>query len=143
VKLLRSSLVLLLVGPIGCASVRAPAQEGSLWSGRDGVRLAVEVRHPADQLPTGWLYKSTQSDASGSFAYRKQSGTYDYSDRGYFSVDPQWRKDRAYVGLLEPSNIFCVANPEQQGGETEDTGTGMTTVAYWTVYDYCAQLHRL
>ncbi|GAB3368407.1 hypothetical protein GCM10027431_13930 [Lysobacter rhizosphaerae] len=116
---------------------------GTPWSGQDGTRLSAQLRHPSTQLPTGWLCKTQQSDASGSFAYRKQSGTYNYSDSGYFSLDPQWQKDRTYVGLLKPDNIFCVANPEQQSSEAEGADAGMTTITYWTVYDYCVQLRSL
>jgi hypothetical protein len=79
--------------------------------------------------------------AIGSYAYRKRSGTYDHSERGYFTVDPIWRKDRSYVGHLKSGGVFCVANPEQQSSETEGIDTGMTTISYMTVYDYCVQLY--
>lgn len=140
-KVLKSLSVFLLLSLVGCASVRAPDLEGSSWSGQDGSRLIAQLRYPSSQLPDGWLHKTQQSGASGSFAYRKQSGTYDYSERGYFVVDPQWRKDRSYVGLLKPGGVFCVANPEQQSSETNDASSDLTTITFWTVYDYCAQLH--
>ncbi|MDH5829661.1 hypothetical protein QFW80_03885 [Luteimonas sp. M1R5S18] len=140
-RVLNTFAVLFLLSLTGCATVSAPALIGNTWSGPDGTRLAAQLRHPSGQLPTGWLYKNQQADVSGSFAYHKQSGTYSYSDSGYFSVDPQWKNDRNYFGVLKPDNIFCVANPEQQSSEHQDGGDGMTTITYWTIYDYCAQLH--
>lgn len=89
----------------------------------------------------GWLHKAGQGDAFGSFAYRKRSGTYDYSERGYFVVDPKWQKDRQYVGVLNPGGVFCVANPQQQASEETGSGGDVSTITYWTVYDYCVQLH--
>jgi hypothetical protein len=141
VKLSQTLALLLLLILAGCASIKAPDMAGSSWSGQDGSRLNAQLRYTSGQLPAGWLHKTQQADASGAFAYRKRSGVYDYSERGYFSVDPQWRKDRTYFGLLKPGGIFCVANPEQQSSETEDASTDMTTITFWTVYDYCAQLH--
>ena len=127
-------LLLLALG--GCASVRAPALDGVAWSGQDGSRLVGSLRTASDELPEGWLFKAQQSDASGSFAYRKRSGTYDYSERGYFGVDPKWRGGPTYVGLLKAGGVFCVVNPEMQG---DVTGNTVTT---YQVYDYCVQLHR-
>jgi hypothetical protein len=140
VKLAKPLLIVLLLGLTGCASVRAPGLAGGSWSGHDGSRLTAQLRYTSDQLPEGWLHKTYEGDASGSFAYRKQSGSYDYSERGYFVVDPEWRKDRSYVGLLKPGGVFCVANPEQQSSEEEDTDAETRTITFWTVYDYCAQL---
>jgi hypothetical protein len=114
--------------------------DGTAWSGQDGPRLNAQLRYASNQLPEGWLLKVQQSEASGSFAYRKRSGTYDYSERGHFTVDPKWRSGRPYIGLLKAGDIFCVANPEQQSGETEDTATDMMVITYMTVYDYCVQL---
>ncbi len=141
-KLLNPLLTLSLLGLTGCATVKAPETRGGSWSGHDGARLTADLRYDAEQLPEGWLHRTQKGDASGSFAYRKRSGSYDYSERGYFVIDPQWRKDRSYVGLLKPGGIFCVANPEQQSSEEEDVGTDTRTITFWTVYDYCAQLRR-
>jgi hypothetical protein len=134
-------IVLLLLSLVGCASVKAPDMGGDLWSGKDGARLKAQLRYTSDQLPEGWVHKTGQTEASGSFAYRKRSGSYDYAERGYFVVDTKWRKDRLYVGLLKPGSIFCVSNPERQSSETEDASADLTTITFWTVYDYCAQLH--
>ena len=142
-KLTRSLGVLFVASAAGCATVRAPALEGSSWHGQDSPRLEADLRYNLSALPDGWLHRTEESEGTGSFAYRKRSGTYVYSERGYFFVDPTWRKDRSYVGLLKPGGIFCVANPEQQSSEAEDLGTGMTTISYMTVYDYCVQLHGL
>jgi hypothetical protein len=141
VKFRKLLSILLLLAMIGCASVRAPHMGNSSWSGEDGARLRAQLRYTSSQLPEGWLHKTVKSDASGSFAYRKRSGTYDYSERGYFVVDPKWREDRLYVGVLKPGGIFCVANPERQSGESEDASSELTTITFWTIYDYCAHLH--
>jgi len=127
--------IFLLLALTSCASIRAPDVAGSVWSGQDGSRLTAELRYDSNQLPEGWLYKVQQSGASGSFAYRKRSGTYDYSERGYFAVDPKWRSEPTYIGLLKTGSIFCVVNPEMQGDVT-----GNTVITY-RAYDYCAQLH--
>jgi hypothetical protein len=108
--------------------------DGTTWSGQHGSRLNAQLRYASSQLPEGWLLKVQQGNASGSFAYRKQSGTYDYSERGYFAVDSKWRSEPTYIGLLKAGDIFCVVNPEMQGDVTGDT------VAMYRVYDYCVQL---
>lgn len=140
-KLLSLSMFLLL-SLVGCASVKAPDIGGTFWSGQDGSRLKAQLRYTSDQFPNGWLYKTQKSDATGSYAYRKRSGTYDYSERGHFAVDPHWLKERSYIGLLKPDGTFCVANPEQQSSESDDAGSDMTTITFWTIYDYCVPLQR-
>ena len=141
-KLPQPLSICLLLSLAGCAGVQAPAAIGSSWSGEDGSRLVAQLRYDSSQLPVGWLHKTRKSSATGSFAYRKRSGSYDYSERGHFVVDSRWRDDRSYVGVLKDGGVFCVANPEQQGGETEEVGSVTTAITYWTVYDYCAQLDR-
>jgi hypothetical protein len=135
VKLLTQPTFFLLLVLTGCASVRAPALEGAAWSGQHGSHLDAHLRYASGQLPEGWLFKVQQSGAAGSFAYRKRYGTYDYSERGYFAIDPKWRSDATYIGLLKAGGIFCVVNPEMQG---DVTGNTVTT---YRVYDYCVQLH--
>ena len=108
-----------------CASVRAPQWSGGAWSGQDGTKLEAQVRYSSAQLPEGWLHNSLRRDASGSFAYRKRSGTYDYSERGYFFVDPLWRQDREFVGLLNAGGVLCVANPERLSMESEDAESNL------------------
>ena len=134
-KILRQPTIFLLVALTGCASIRAPAIEGTAWSGKDGSRLDAQLRYASSQLPEGWLFKVQQNDASGSFAYRKRSGTYDYSERGYFAVDPKWRSEPTYIGLLAAGGVFCIVNPEMQADGAENT------VNIYRVYDYCVQLH--
>jgi hypothetical protein len=108
---------------------------GTVWSGQDRPRLIAQLRYPSNQLPKGWLYKTQRSDASGSFAYRKRSDTFDYAERNFFAIDSKWRSERTYIGVLEAGNVFCVVNPEMQGDVTGKT------VSTYRVYDYCVQLH--
>jgi hypothetical protein len=108
--------------------------DGTSWSGQDGSRLNAQLRYASSQLPEGWLFEVQKRDASGSFAYRKRSGAYDYSERGYFAVDSRWRGESTYLGQLKAGGIFCVVNPEMQSEVTGDT------VAMYRVYDYCVQL---
>jgi hypothetical protein len=133
--------VLLLLGLVGCASVKAPSFGDRTWAGHEKQRLDAQLRLASSQLPEGWLYKTEQSNAAGSFAYRKRSGSYDYSEAGHFVVDPQWQEERSYIGLLKPGGVFCVANPERQSSEEDDADGDTITITYWTVYDYCVQLH--
>ncbi|MBW8851345.1 MAG: hypothetical protein JF600_11235 [Xanthomonadales bacterium] len=135
-KALAQPMLILILALPGCATVRAPALDGVSWSGQDGSRLVADLRTAADQPPNGWLFKASQSEALGSFAYRKRSDAYDYSDRGYFAVDPKWRSGQTYIGLMKPGGVFCVVNPELQGDVT-----GNTVITY-RIYDYCVQLHR-
>jgi len=127
VKVLTQPTFLVILALTGCASVRAPALDGVAWSGRDGPRLVAQLRSTSDQLPEGWLFKAPQGDASG---------TYDYSERGYFATDPKWRSETTYVGLLKADAVFCVVNPEMQANVTDNT------ITTYQVYDYCVQLHR-
>ncbi len=133
-KLLTQPTIFLLLGLTGCASIRAPGMDGTVWSGQDGSRLNAQLRYASSQLPEGWLFKVQQSGASGSFAYRKRSGTYDYSEHGYFATDPKWRSEPTYIGVLKAGGVFCVVNPEMQG---DVTGNTVTT---YRIYDYCVQL---
>jgi hypothetical protein len=127
---------------VGCVGVRAPDIGATQWSGREENRLVANIQSSSLELTVGWLSRAERKDASGSFAYRKQSGSYHYSERGYFVVDPEWRPGRNYVGFLKEGPVFCVANPEQQGSEVGNRVSGMTTVSYYTIYDYCAPLYR-
>jgi hypothetical protein len=129
-----SPKIFLLLSLTGCVSIRAPDMDGSSWSGQDSLRLNAQLRYASSQLPEGWLLKVQQIDAFGSFAYRKRSGTYDYSEHGYFAVDSRWRSEPTYIGLLKAGGIFCVVNPEMQSEIIGDT------VAMYRVYDYCVQL---
>jgi hypothetical protein len=131
-----ATILFVLFGLAGCASTRAPEMPGSVWSGQDAQRLKAELRFTSNSLPEGWIFEAPRSTALGSFAYRKRSGTYDYSEHGYFAVDAHWRAEQVYVGLLEPEGIFCVVNPEMQADVTGDT------VTTYRVYDFCVQLHR-
>jgi hypothetical protein len=135
VKLYAQPKIFLILALAGCASTRAPDIAGSIWSGQEGSRLTAQLQYRGNRLPEGWLYKVPQNDASGSFVYRKRSGTYNYSDRGYFAIDLVWRSESTYVGVLKPGAVFCVVNPEMQGDAADKT------ITTYRVYDYCAQLH--
>ena len=126
--------VFLLLGLTGCASTGAPALQGTTWAGQDGSRLTAQLRHASSQLPQGWLIKVQSANATGSFAYRKRSGTYDYSQRGYFATESRWRGEQTYIGHLEAGGIFCVLNPEMKA---DVSGNTVTT---YKAYDYCVQL---
>jgi len=124
------------LGCTACASVRAPDFSGAAWSGTDGERLSVALRVVPEPLPVGWLFKVPRAAAAGSFSYHKRSGTYDFSESGYFSVDPHWRSEAAYVGVIKPGAVLCVVNPEMQAEVSGDTVTS------YRVYDYCVQLRK-
>ena len=127
---------------VGCVGVRAPDIGAMEWSGREEDRIVANIQFSSPELPVGWLSRTERDGASGSFAYRKQSDSYHYSERGYFVVDPEWRPGRNYVGFLKEGRALCVANPEQQSSEVENRVAGMTTVSYYTIFDYCVALYR-
>ena len=126
----------LLLSLAGCASSRAPEMAGAVWAGQSGQRIQAELRVASEPLPEGWVVKAPPGYALGSFFYRKRSGKFDYSSRGYFAVETTWRSDGDYVGVLHPGGSFCVLNPEMQA---DVAGDRVTT---YRVYDYCVQLRR-
>ncbi|GAB2524770.1 hypothetical protein GCM10027188_29630 [Lysobacter humi (ex Lee et al. 2017)] len=126
-----SALALALTG---CMSARAPSWAGHAWSGQEPGKLVAELRSSRELPAEGWLVRAEPANADGSFAYRKQSPSFRYADRGYFSIERGWRPDQNYIGLLSPERGFCVVNPEMQGEVS-----GGTVITY-RVYDYCAVL---
>jgi len=121
---------------VGCSTVRAPRADGAVWNGRDPARLTAQIRAHVEPLPTGWVLKVPKDSALGAFAYRKHAGSYVFSESGYFTVDAQWRNDRAYSGVLEPGGRFCVLNPKLQADVDGQT------VRTHHVYDYCVELQK-